>query len=291
MIFVGDFSGRLSVFPLAGCGSAVCAPAWTAQADKPHEQINSAPAVGNGFVYVQTTIVKTAGSIGRLLAFPAAGCGQSTCSASWSANLGGPSGLTSSPVIVGDKVIVGSEPRPDGAPDTAHHLVAFAAAGCGQAVCKPVQVFDIGTQGVDATPAVSGTMLFVSSNETPGNKTVGVVSAFDLSTCGTRCQPIWTGVNPSQGAISPPAVAGDVVFVGKGPASFDAIDAGVYAFDARGCGRPQCRPLAFVQASLTAFYLGAPLAIAQDRIAFVSMDDATLDSNVAVIALPAHAGR
>jgi outer membrane protein assembly factor BamB len=286
MIFVGDFSGQLSVFPLAGCGADVCAPAWTAQADRPNEQIDSAPTVGNGFVYVQTSIAKKVVSDGRLLVFPAAGCGQPTCRALWSAELGGMAGFTSSPVIVGDKVIVGSERRTGGGVDPADHLVAFAAAGCGADTCRPVQFFDVGTQGVGSTPAVSGTMLFVSSNETPGHKTVGVVSAFDLSTCGTHCKPVWTGVNPSEGAVSPPAVAGDVVFVGKGPASFDADDAGVYAFDVHGCGRPQCRPLAFVQSSPQAFYLGAPLAIAQDRIAFVSMDNATLDSNVAVIALP-----
>ena len=63
--FVGDIAGRLSVFSLGGCGQQMCAPLWTAQAD-PNEKMNSSPAVGEGFVFVQTTI--------STLATPPAAC-------------------------------------------------------------------------------------------------------------------------------------------------------------------------------------------------------------------------
>ena len=59
------------------------------------------------------------------------------------------------------------------------------------------------------------------------------------------------------------------------------------AFDARGCGKPLCTSLALVVPSPDAFYLGAPLAIARDRIAFVSNDNAGERSIVSVMALPA----
>jgi hypothetical protein len=287
LAFVGDFAGRLSVFALGGCGHAICQPLWTGVSG-PHEQINSAPAVGNGFVYVQTTIATENDTTGRLLAFPLAGCGQATCAPTWTADIGGPSGITSSPLVLQDKVIVGSNRRSGNQPDGRKHLFAFDAAGCGASVCKPVQIFGGTSEGVGTTPALSvdeGT-LFVGSNQSIGRNTVGVVTAYDLANCGKHCKPLWAGINPSQGAVSPPAVVGDLVFVGKGPASFLKNDAGVYAFDARGCGKTHCQALKFVQAEERSVYLGAPLAIANGRITFVSTDFNSLASNVSVIALP-----
>jgi len=285
--FVGDFAGRLSVFALGGCGHAICQPLWTGLSG-PNEQMNSAPAVGNGFVFVQTTIATETDTTGRLLAFPLAGCGQSTCTPTWTADLGGPAGITASPLVLPGKVIVGSERRTGNQLDGGKHLFAFDAAGCGKSVCKPVQVFGGVSEGVGTTPATSvdGNTLFVATNQSIGRNTVGVLSAFDLAHCGAHCKPIWAGINRNQGAISPPAVAGDVVFVGKGPASFLQNDAGVFAFDARGCGKTHCKALKFVQAAPRSVYFGAPLAIADGRITFVSTDFDTLASNVSVLALP-----
>jgi hypothetical protein len=287
LVFVGDFAGRLSVFSLGGCGHDVCQPLWTGQAG-PHEQINSAPAAGDGFVFVQTTLSTATDLSGRLLAFPLSGCGQATCDPAWTADLGGPAGVTSSPVVVGDKVIVGSATRAGNTPDGRKHLFAFDAAGCGTAVCQPVQIFEGNAGGVETTPALSvdGGTLFVGGNESIGSHSVGVVTAYDLANCGRHCKPSWTGVNGRVGAVSPPAVVGDLVFVGKGPASPFDNDAGVYAFDARGCGKAHCRPLDFVQISPREVYFGAPLAIADGRITFVSTSFDTLESRVSVLALP-----
>jgi outer membrane protein assembly factor BamB len=282
-IYVADFEGQLAVFPLAGCNAAVCAPTWTGHAPA-GDQILASPAVGAGFVYVQTTIESIDGtkSGGHLLAFPSAGCAHATCDFTWSADLRGPSGTRSGAVVAGDKVIVGSSERLVN-PNGRKHLFAFNAAGCGRAVCKPVQTFDVGLEGIDAAPAVSGSLLFASSNNARGSGAAGVVMAFDLAGCGKNCQPLWTGINSSAGALSPPAVAGDLVFVGKGPASLDEVDAGVYAFNVHGCGKTFCRPLKFVQAFQVATYFGAPLAIADDQIAFVT--DSGFGSNVSVLGL------
>ena len=87
--------------------------------------------------------------------------------------------------------------------------------------------------------AVNGTLL-VSSQNTPDPNTVGVVAAY--SAAGTTgcsrgtCQPIWIGVNFGSGFESSPAVAGDVVFVGRAPASGFPVDAGVFAYSVHGCG-------------------------------------------------------
>src|SRR5262249_55438912 len=103
-IFVGDGAGQLSVFSLDGCGHDVCDPLWAGRSRLPHEHIFGVPAVGAGFVFVQTTIDKPIKDTGRLLAFPLAGCGQSTCLPAWVADLGDPAGSVSSPLVVDDKV-------------------------------------------------------------------------------------------------------------------------------------------------------------------------------------------
>ena len=286
LAFVGDLGGRLSVFSLDGCDAPICDPLWTAEAPLPHEEMNATPAVGGGFVFVQTTINTPQDDTGRMLVYPAGGCGQASCQPVWIAELGGPPGKTSAPVIAGDEVFAGSSRR-FGGPNRRDHLFSFPLRGCGQATCAPTRSFDVGPNGIETAPAVAGNMLFASTNASPDPNTVGVLAAFDLSTCASgRCAAAWVGINFTEGFVSSPAVAGNVVFVGKGPASGIDIDAGVFAFDARGCGHALCASLALVVPSPDAFYLGAPLAIARDRIAFVSNDNAAGRSTVSVLALP-----
>jgi outer membrane protein assembly factor BamB len=280
-IYVGDLAGQLSVFALDGCGATVCDPVWTGHAG-PHESMNSTPAVWGGSVFVQTTISTPDDVTGRLLVFPD-GCGHSTCDVAWSAGLGGQAGKASAPVVALGKVFVGSSRR-FGRPNQKDHVFAFNAPGCGLSVCEPIQVFEAGPNGIDTTPAVAGHTLYVSTNSSFDLNTVGVVMAFDIELCGVRCTPEWTGINFTEGFLSAPVVTGDVVFVGKGPAL--DVDAGVFAFDAHGCGKKLCRSLTLVRPSDSGNYLGAPLAIARDRIAFVSNDNNANRSEVSVIALP-----
>jgi outer membrane protein assembly factor BamB len=286
LAFVGDFGGRLYAFAATGCGAAVCDPLWTAQAG-PHEQLTSTPAVGDGHVFIATTFDTPDDRTGRLLVFSLADCSPTACTPAWTADLGGPAGRTAAPLVAHGKVFVGSGKR-FGGPNTKDHLFAFSSSGCGGAmVCLPVQVFDVGEEGLDGAPALSGHMLFASTNTSPILSTVGVVAAFDVAACGARCPPRWTGVNFTEGFVSPPVVVGEVVFVGKGPASGIDIDSGVFAYDARGCGTAKtCRALTLVVPGPQQFYLGAPLAVAHGRVAFVSNDNTNGASNVVVLSLP-----
>lgn len=78
----------------------------------------AAPAVTNGYVYVPT-------SSGDLQVFAANGCGQSTCSASWTDQTG--SAISTTPAVVsGGVVYVASA---DG------NLRAYSSSGCGSATC------------------------------------------------------------------------------------------------------------------------------------------------------------
>jgi outer membrane protein assembly factor BamB len=284
MAFVGDYSGHLYAFDANGCAMSTCAPLWVGIAG-PNEQLLSAPAVADGHVFIASTISTPEDMTGRLLVYAIGGCDAQPCAPEWTADLGGPAGRTASPLIANGTFYVGSSRR-FGGPNTSDHLFAFPTAGCGAAVCTASQVFDVGPDGIETALALSGGRLFASTNTSPRPNRVGVVAAFNLAGCGARCKPAWTGVNSTEGFVSPPVVAGDMVFVGKGPASGINIDSGVFAYDVRGCGARVCEALTLVVPGPDQNYPGAPLAIGQGRIAFVSNDNSDGHSNVVIMALP-----
>jgi outer membrane protein assembly factor BamB len=179
----------------------------------------SSPAVVDGVVYVGS-------SDGRLWAYPSAGCGQSLCTTPlWSST--SLAQIIDSPTVANGVVYVGSQTSPtsnDG------KLNAFAAAGCGQAVCAPLWQGVAGTQSIlESSPAVANGRVFVGAFD-------GKLYVFDANGCSAAtCQPLWTG---STGASieSTPTVSKGFVFVGSD-------DGKLYAFKAAGCGAATCQPL------------------------------------------------
>jgi len=283
--YVGDFSGHLYAFALQGCGAAVCKPLWTGVGE-PNE-LFGAPAVGNGFVYVSTFLSTPDLFTGRLLVFKAAGCGKRTCKPDWTADIGGPADRAGAPTVAGDTVFVGSTTLFGEGENTDFHLFAFAAAGCGARVCKPLRSYDTGDGGVLGTPAVAGNVVYATTQDSPDPNTIGVVAAYRASGCdAARCAPLWTGVNFAAGFSSSPVVVNGVVFVGKGPASGFPVDAGLYSFTAAGCGAIVCLPVGFHQLGLEQGYLAAPLAVTGGRIYMASNDNTAGRSNVYAIGLP-----
>jgi hypothetical protein len=285
--FVGDVRGQLSVFDLAGCGQSVCDPVWAGRGGIAREHQFGTPAIGAGFVFVQTTIDEPRHDTGRLLAFPLGGCGHATCAPAWVADLGAPVALVSAPVVAGDKVIVGTVEQPRrGAQALTEHtrIVAFAAAGCGHFVCPPVQTFEGMGKGfqVGMATSVDGTTLFATSSESFDQHRTAVVAAYDLAHCGASCGPTWRSEFHGPETFTPPAVAGDVVFVGKGGNRRE----GVLAFDARGCGKATCEPLVFARSASSSQFSGAPLAIADGNVALGDDDDPTAAGYVEILRLP-----
>jgi Ca2+-binding RTX toxin-like protein len=288
IVYVGDFGGRLYAFDVVTCGAAGnlnCAPIWTGQAG-PEEELTTAPVVGPHFVIISSFLADPEFFGGRVNAFAVGGCGQPPgfpCAPSWTADLGSPgTGQT----MAGSTVFVGSGTG----------VFAFNEGGCGRAVCAPLRRYDTGDPllggGALGAPVVAGGTLLVSSQNTPDLSTVGVVSAY--SAAGTTkcargtCDPIWIGVNFASGFESSPAVAGDVVFVGKAPASGFPVDAGVFTYDLHGCGagRTLCLPLSLTQVGANQVNFGAPLAIARDTIYFVSNDNDDQHSNIYALTVP-----
>jgi outer membrane protein assembly factor BamB len=283
--YIGDFSGRLYAFRVAGCGQALCQPLWVGRAG-PNEELISSPAVANGNVYIGSTINTPDDVTGRLLVFPAAGCGRAECQPTWTADAGGPVGQNLAPVVSNDTVYVASSTR-FGGPDKPAHMFAFPAAGCGASVCKPLRTYNL-PLGAVAGPTLAGSTLLVSTQDSPDPNFVGAVAAFPAAGCGRpSCDPVWTGVTGASGFESPPAVAGGVVFIEQGPASGFPVDAGMFAYDLRGCGAAVCQPLTFVQFSDQQVYLGSPFAIAGGKLFAESNDNIDNHTNLYILSVPA----
>jgi hypothetical protein len=281
--YVGDISGHLYAFRTAGCGRVTCSPLWIG-AGQSNEALDT-PAVGNGYVYVDTFQSSPELFTGRVLAFATAGCGAATtCKPVWTADIGGPgSGVT----VAGDTLFTNSSTLFGDGTNTDFHLMAFAAGGCGRSVCKPLRTYFTADGGAEGAPAIAGGYVLASSNGTTDPNFIGGVFAYPLAGCGNpQCQPAWEGVSFASAKMSPPVVIDDVILVGKGPASGFPVDAGFFTYNLRGCGGPICLPISLVQLGEQQGYNGAPLAVAEHKIFMASNDNTDGHSNVYTAAVP-----
>jgi outer membrane protein assembly factor BamB len=213
----------------------------------------SSPVVANGLVYFGT-------DQGQVLAFKAAGCGNSSCQPQWRVDL--PQGIYNTPAISGNRLFVGTSSRlgkfyaldassgamlwtsplsvGDSSPKVANGTVyvgsagasgglyAFDSNGCGQSTCAPLWV---GTTGaaVGSTPAVAGGFVYVGAQD-------GYLDVFDAAGCGgATCLPVWRGKTGSLIFASSPAVAQGQVFQ-------PSFDGRLNVFSAAGCGQAVCLP-------------------------------------------------
>jgi putative pyrroloquinoline-quinone binding quinoprotein len=282
MAYVGDISGHLYAFRTAGCGRASCPPVWTG-VGLSNEALDT-PAVGNGLVYVDTFESTPDLFTGRLLAFRTAGCGTATCKPVWTADLGGPGTAVA---VAGSTVFASSSTLFGDGTNTDFHLMAFNGAGCGGTVCTPLRTYFTGGFGVEGGLAIAGNTLLASDNDTTDPQFIGGVFAYPLAGCGlAQCQPTWMGLSFATAPSSPPVVVGDVVLVGKGPASGFPVDSGFFTYNLKGCGASVCQPISLVRLGDQMFYNGAPLAVADHKIFMASTDNTDGHSNVYTAALP-----
>ncbi len=161
----------------------VCAPLWY---DGTGGNITGAATVAGGEVYVGA-------SDGVLYAFPAAGCGSSSCSADWTTIPEG--AITTSVAVTATTVFVGSS---NGV------LSAYPVGGCGPTPCAPEWTATIG--GSLSAPAVAGSLVYVTSTNQQ-------LDAFPVAGCGSpTCGPTWQAHLHAPSTTAPAAGAG-VVFV------------------------------------------------------------------------------
>lgn len=177
----------------------------------------SSPAVVGGIVYV-------GGVDGTLWAYSADGCGSDICvTPLWqSTSL---AQILDSPTVANGIVFVGSQTDSD---NNDGKLNAFAASGCGQAVCAPLWQGDAGPDSIlESSPTVADGVVYVGAFD-------GKLYAFAANGCGKPlCAPLWTG--STGGSIeSTPLASKGMVFVGSD-------DGNLYAFKAKGCGKSSCK--------------------------------------------------
>lgn len=216
IVYVGTDDGHLFAYSADGCGGEFCStPLWESTYIP---QMIDSPAVANGIVYIGSQTSYTDAS-GKLDAFAADGCGQSTCEPLWQGDAGPDSIIDSSPAVWKDLVFIGGK-----------NLYAFKAAGCGKPVCKPMWTGKLGNN-TESSPVIYKGVVYVGDSD-------GKLYAFKASGCGARgCMPLWTAdyAGTSFDYGSSPSVSNGAVYI----ASFDRLS----AFDANGCGKAKCKPL------------------------------------------------
>ena len=123
----------------------MCQPLWRGTGG---HYLGSSPAVAYGTVYLGS-------GDGNLLAYPAAGCGASTCAPEWE-------GFTccatieSPPTVANGVVYVGNN---------SNDILAFNAHGCGQFSCDQVWSFITQDPLVNSSPTmVNGTLYVTGTN-------------------------------------------------------------------------------------------------------------------------------
>lgn len=177
------------------------------------------PAIGGNRVFVPQA--------STLHSFPLAGCGAATCAPTWSVDLGGDIATVAPPVVTPSGQVVTITDQGE--------MIAVSAA-TGDEQWRAHLGWTMPTFGLGRRPgvAVAGDVLYASA---PGTASGSVLRAFPAGGCGApTCAPLWTATTPE--AVTAPAVAGGVVYVGAAGA--------VHAYDAAGCGSPTCSPLVSV---------------------------------------------
>jgi outer membrane protein assembly factor BamB len=223
---------------------------WTATVPEPLSGGQSTPAVADGQIFLADGP--------RLFAYPAAGCGAPTCEESWGADVGAPINRINGPVAPtgSDLVYVAGFDGGLWAIDRATGAVRWRA-----------------TTGAVTSLAASGRTIYAISRVAPGELRL---SAYDARGCGAAtCGPVWTSASvpgSSSSDAAALAVAGGVVYAGG--------SGGVWAFDAAGCGAPQCDELVMAPVDGNVDVL----AVAEGRLFAVADDSVSRTAQLVALA-------
>jgi PQQ-like domain len=218
VVYIASSDGLLRAYAEAGCGQPKCRPLWTGNIGT---SADAAPAVDNGVVYVT--------SQDGLFAFAASGCAQTTgdCPPLWRSTPADRIVQEVGPTVGNGLVYFASSDFSGGG--ASGTVYAFAANGCGAAVCKPRwTAHPAPDDNVVGTMAIAGGVLYASTTD--------FVYAFDANGCGrSDCGFLWLGVleGTIAGTGASPIVAGGLVY-------FTQNNGNIGAFDAKGCGDIVC---------------------------------------------------
>jgi outer membrane protein assembly factor BamB len=184
-VYVGSSDNKLDAFPVAGCGTPTCAPAWTVTLDGSPNV--SAPAVFNAVVYIGTqngTVYAISGPTHGIL---------------WIGKPDPASKIEASPVVDNGSVYVAESDIP--------HKVYEFPVGCRSdgGMCSPTAATSDFTLPVAGTPAASGGRLVVPLL---GEDRLYVLDEGTLSTS-------WSVFTGTLQDIESPAIAKGIVYMGN----------------------------------------------------------------------------
>ena len=231
VVYVNSEDDNLYAFDANGvtnCAGTpkVCAPLWTA----PTFGQFSAPTVTNGVVYTGGEFVSAfdANGITNCSGTP------KVCMPLWTSAPSPMPVFNSSPSVANGVLYASGED------DKLYAFDANGVTNCSGTpkTCSPLWTATMGTTASDSTPAVTGGVVYVGSNDSK-------LYAFDANgntNCSgvpKTCSPLWTAATPNPFMYSSPAVANGVVYAGSSD---------LEAFDANGktncSGTPKtCTPL------------------------------------------------
>jgi hypothetical protein len=209
-----------------------CEPLWTSTSGG---VAHASPVVAGGVVYINAES-NDVGNRTTLYAFDAAGntnCSGSrpTCPPLWSAPLGG--STRSSPAVANGVVYTGFGPT---GTSIFGGLAAYDAGGSNNCSGVPktcVPLWTAPMKGfVDSSPAVSNGVAYVANHVGSPSALFAFDAAGGSGHCSgsaatKTCTALWSGPLPTSDAISSPAVAYGIAWIGTG-------DGRLYAFDAAG---------------------------------------------------------
>jgi outer membrane protein assembly factor BamB len=220
VVYTHAFDGTLAALDAAGCGAATCTPLWTGQVRRGFAR-EETPTVADGEVFI--------GNNRSLTAFAANGCGSAVCQPLWH----GPAHLISgAPAVANGIVYVNAEPNPQTKPWVGS-IEAFAAAGCGQARCKPLWTGINSTAGGESSPVVANGVVYVGKDPARPNSDDDGVISYPAAGCGRHlCRPL--GITSTGGVQlyfeGSTAVVNGRIYLPSIDSSRGVDDAGVYVF-------------------------------------------------------------
>ena len=172
---IGD---TLQAFALSGCGASVCGPLWTEHV--PNWPFGDRPIAGPAGSLI-TIGAPSAGAPHTVIVRDAR-----TGAIRWQAEpryTGTQPGAITGVAVAGDTVYVAGARGGGGSPDNQAILDAYAAGGCGEAVCAPTWTAELGETRPARAPTVAGGVVYVPL--VAGSATAPAVAAVDAGGCGS----------------------------------------------------------------------------------------------------------
>ncbi len=187
-----------------------------------------------------------------LLAFPAAGCGATTCSPAWTATVPSspPISVTSfggAAVASNGVLFVKTTTTLAGRPPTISSAVRAFDPATGAQLSG---VADIGSN--TGVLAVRGSTIYYTQEPGAATEVIHVRAIEYCADCATPFTTSWSVPIPARFFTTEVTVGGDVVYVGVNDVSSDGV---VVALGADGCGAETCSPLATVPVTGSALEL------------------------------------